>query len=167
MRGLEANKESRSAVKMESDTGAGKRRHCLKPAVDVIPFVFSVVSFAFCFLLSVQTSDIKDRVVDLESGSGARFLSPFNGLTIDQFNALVQDKVDKLLSQVSVPKLFKIRIHSINSERLTVMRYLPQICRLCPHTSYTCPISLTIAPARIWHTMFTCLFYLFISTALL
>lgn len=105
MRGLEANKEPRSAVKTESDTGAGKRRHCLKAVVDVIPFVFSVVSFAFCFLLSVQTSAIKDRVVDLESGSDARLLSPFNGLTTDQFNAMVQERVDKLLSQVSYPNL--------------------------------------------------------------
>lgn len=102
---------------MESDTGAGKRRHCLKGAVDVIPFVFSVVSFAFCFLLSVQNSGIKDRVVDLEIGSGARLLSPLYGLTMDQFNAMVQEKVDTLLSQVRDPKLFKIRIHSFNSGR--------------------------------------------------
>ncbi|KAA0723938.1 Collagen alpha-1(XXV) chain CLAC-P [Triplophysa tibetana] len=109
MRGLEANKESRSAVKMESDTGAGKRRHCLKATVDVIPFVFSVVSFAFCFLLSVQNSDIKDRVVDLEIGSGARLLSPLNGLSMDQFNAMVQEKVDTLLSQRSYEHLARVR----------------------------------------------------------
>lgn len=106
MRGLEANKESRSAAKMESDTGPGKRRHCLKAVVDVIPFVFSVVSFAFCFLLSVQTSEIKDRVVDLESGSDARLLSPFHALTMDEFNSMIQERLDKLLSQVS--KLFTI-----------------------------------------------------------
>ncbi|XP_051980951.1 collagen alpha-1(XXV) chain-like, partial [Xyrauchen texanus] len=109
MRVSEANKEPRSPAKMESDTGSGKRRHCLRAIVDAIPFVFSLVSFAFCFLLSVQTGEIKDRVVDLESGSGARLFSPLHGLSMDQFNSMVQERVDELLSQRSYENLARIR----------------------------------------------------------
>ncbi|XP_051999321.1 collagen alpha-1(XXV) chain-like [Xyrauchen texanus] len=108
MRVSEVNKEPRSPAKIERDTGYGKQRHCFRAIVDVIPFVFSLVSFAFCFLLSIQTSEIKDRVVDLEIGSGARTFSPF-GLSMDQFNSMVQERVDKLLSQRSYEHLARIR----------------------------------------------------------
>lgn len=97
---LEANTESRNEAKMENDTGSAKRRHCLRATVNVMSFVFSLLSFAFCFLLSFQTREIKDRVVDLEIGSGARLLSPFHGISMDQFNSMVQERMDELLSQV-------------------------------------------------------------------
>lgn len=100
MRVLEANKESRNEAKMENDTGSAKRRHCLRATVDVMPFVFSLLSFAFCFLLSFQNREIKDRVVDLEIGSGARLLNPFHGISMDQFNSMIQERLDELLSQV-------------------------------------------------------------------
>ncbi|XP_051579703.1 collagen alpha-1(XXV) chain-like isoform X2 [Myxocyprinus asiaticus] len=109
MRVSEANKEPRSPANMERDTGSGKRQHYFRTIVDVIPFVFSLVSFAFCFLLSIQTSEIKGRVVDLEIGSGARILSPFHGLSMDQFNSMVQERVDKLLSQRSYEHMARIR----------------------------------------------------------
>lgn len=100
MRVLEANKESRNEAKMENDTGSAKRRHCLRATVDVMPFLFSLLSLAFCFLLSFQNREIKDRVVDLEIGSGARLLNPFHGISMDQFNSMIQERVDELLSQV-------------------------------------------------------------------
>ncbi|XP_016105723.1 collagen alpha-1(XXV) chain-like [Sinocyclocheilus grahami] len=109
MRVLGANKGSRNAAKMENETDHGKRRHCLGASVDVMPFVFSLVSFAFCFLLSVQTSDMKDRIVDLEIGSGAGVLNPFHGISMDQFNAKIQERVDELLSQRSYEHLVRIR----------------------------------------------------------
>ncbi|KTF96535.1 hypothetical protein cypCar_00035513 [Cyprinus carpio] len=94
---------------MENETDHGKRRHCLGAIVDVMPFVFSLVSFAFCFLLSVQTSDMKDRIVDLEIGSGAGVLNPFHGISADQFNSMIQERVDELLSQRSYEHLVRIR----------------------------------------------------------
>lgn len=97
---LGANTESRNETKMENDTGSARRRHCLRATVDVMPFVLSLLSFAFCFLLSFQSKEIKNRVVDLEIGSGARLLSPFHGVSMDQFNSMVQEQVDELLSQV-------------------------------------------------------------------
>ncbi|XP_067257345.1 collagen alpha-1(XXV) chain-like isoform X2 [Chanodichthys erythropterus] len=106
---LGANTESRNEAKMENDTGSAKRRHCLRATVNVIPFVFSLLSFAFCFLLSLQTREIKDRVVDLEIGSGARLLNPFHGISMDQFNSMVQERMDELLSQRSYEHLVRIR----------------------------------------------------------
>lgn len=115
MRVLGANKDSRNAAKMETETDHGKRRHCLGATVDVMQFVFSLVSFAFCFLLSVQTSDMKDRIVDLEIGSGAGVLNPFHGISMDQFNSMIQDRVDELLSQVSIPSTYSTQDNEVNS----------------------------------------------------
>ncbi len=115
MRVLGANKDSRNAAKMENETDHGKRRHCLGATVDVMQFVFSLVSFAFCFLLSVQTSDMKDRIVDLEIGSGARVLNPFHGISMDQFNSMIQERVDELLSQVSIPSTSSTQDNEFNS----------------------------------------------------
>jgi len=114
MRVLEANKESRNETKMENDAGSAKRRHCLRANVDAMSIVFSLLSFAFCFLLSFQNREIKDRVVDLEIGSGTRLLSPFHGISMDQFNSMIQERLDELLSQVCVhpqPYLIKSTEH--------------------------------------------------------
>ncbi|RXN22776.1 collagen alpha-1(XXV) chain-like protein [Labeo rohita] len=88
---------------MENDIDPSKRRHCLRATVDLMPFVFSVVSFAFCFLLSVQTSEIKDRIANMEIGSGAGVINPFHGVSMDQFNAMIQERVDELLSRTLDP----------------------------------------------------------------
>lgn len=103
MKVLAANTDSRNAAKMENETDRCKRRHCLGATVDVMQFVFSILSFAFCFLLSVQTSDMKDKIVDLEIGRGAMVLNPFHEISIDQFNSMIQERVDELLSQVRIP----------------------------------------------------------------
>lgn len=127
MRDLETNKEPRSATKMENDTGPGKRRCCLTGTMNAIPYAFSLVSFAFCFLLNVQTSEIKDRIVDLETGGGVRLLSPFYGISMDQFNSMVQRRVDELLSQVCYPstaltKDIKVTVLLFPSTILTKMK---------------------------------------------
>ncbi|XP_050971914.1 collagen alpha-1(XXV) chain [Labeo rohita] len=108
-RDLGASKDSRNAAKMENDIDPSKRRHCLRATVDLMPFVFSVVSFAFCFLLSVQTSEIKDRIANMEIGSGAGVINPFHGVSMDQFNAMIQERVDELLSRRSYEHLVRIR----------------------------------------------------------
>lgn len=123
MKVLGANKDSRNATKMENETDHGKRRHCLGAIVDVMPFVFSLVSFAFCFLLSVQTSDMKDRIVDLEIGSGAGVLNPFHGISADQFNSMIQERVDELLSQVSIPSTASTQDILVNSIAVFSYKY--------------------------------------------
>ncbi|KAF4110739.1 hypothetical protein G5714_007770 [Onychostoma macrolepis] len=114
---------------MENETDQGKRRHCLGATVDVMQFVFSLVSFAFCFLLSVQTSDMKDRIVDLEIGSGAGVLNPFHGIAMDQFNAMIQERVDELLSQRSYEHLVRIR---------TARQVSPPECNCPPGQGFGC-----------------------------
>ncbi|TRZ04406.1 hypothetical protein DNTS_023512, partial [Danionella cerebrum] len=89
----------RGSMKMEND-GPGKRWHCLKTTANVTPLAISLGSFAFCILLSVRSSDINSRIVDLEAGSRGWLLSPFHGISVDRLNVMVQERVDELLSQV-------------------------------------------------------------------
>lgn len=105
MKASEATNPPRCAAKMERDSGLGGKQHYLRTITGAIPFVFSVVSVAFCILLGIQTSDIKNRMLDLESGNGEHLLHPFAEVSIDEFNSMVQERVDEVLSQVSHVKL--------------------------------------------------------------
>lgn len=80
------------------DKEAQKRRPCHSTALSVISSLCSVASVAFCVFLSFNAADIKSRVVDLESGDGEHTF----GYSVDDFNSLIQQRVDELLSQVSV-----------------------------------------------------------------
>lgn len=93
--------QPRCAAKMESDSGLRVQRHYLRAITGAIPFVFSVASVAYCILLGIQTSDIKSRMLDLESSNGERLSHPFAEVSIDEFNSMVQERVDQVLSQVS------------------------------------------------------------------
>lgn len=107
MKAAEATNQSRCAAKMESDSGFGGKRHYLRTITGAIPFVFSVASVAFCILLGIQTSEIKTRMLDLESSNGERPMHPFAEVSIDEFNSMVQERVDEVLSQVNHFNLFK------------------------------------------------------------
>lgn len=111
MKASEATNQPRCAAKMESDSGLGGKRHYLRTITGAIPFVFSVASVAFCILLGIQTSDIKSRMLDLESSNGERILHPFAEVSVDEFNSMVQERVDEVLSQVSHLKLHRKRMH--------------------------------------------------------
>lgn len=108
-----SNQQPRCAAKMESASGFRGQRHYLKTITGAIPFIFSVASVAFCILLGIQTSDIKNRMLDLESSNGKRLLHPFAEVSTDEFNSMVQEKVDEVLSQVSHPDhLRKLKLQS-------------------------------------------------------
>lgn len=95
-----AKENPKCASTMESEKGACKRRYCFRTFTNVLSFVFSAVSIAFCIFLSVQTAEIKSRVLDLETGDGEQLFSRPPGFSMDEFNSLIQQRVDELLSQV-------------------------------------------------------------------
>lgn len=92
-----------SEAKMESDvTYRGRREHYLRTVTGAVPFVLSVAAVAFCILLSVQSNDIEHRVAGLESATGELLFHPFSKISMDQFNSMVQGRVDELLAKVSI-----------------------------------------------------------------
>lgn len=119
------NQQPRCAAKMESDLGFGGQRHFLHAITGAIPFIFSVASLAFCVLLGIQNSDIKNRVIDLESSNGERLLHPFAEVSLDEFNSMVQERVDEVLSQVSHPN--QLRKHKLWSNVTFSLSSVPQI----------------------------------------
>lgn len=110
MKASEATNQLRCAAKMESDSGFSGKRHYLRAITGAIPFVFSVASVAFCILLGIQTSDIKNRMLDFESSNGERLLHPFAEVSMDEFNSMVEERVDEVLSQVSHPNQIRKRM---------------------------------------------------------
>lgn len=81
-----------------------RRRRQRSAALSVASSLCSVVSVAFCVLLSVNAADIRSRVTGLEAAGGqhSSFLCA-PGFTLEDFNSLVEQSVDERLSQVSPP----------------------------------------------------------------
>lgn len=86
--------------KMEKEVAPQKRQHCRTTVLNIISSLCSVASIAFCILLSINTTDIKNRVVDLESGNGEHTFTRAPGYSVDDLNSLIQQRVNELLSQV-------------------------------------------------------------------
>ncbi|XP_072920098.1 collagen alpha-1(XXV) chain-like [Hemitrygon akajei] len=62
--------------------------------------LLSLGSVAFCICLSVKTSQLEERILDLENVKGAALLPPLDtGSAADRMRVLVQEKVEHLLSQ--------------------------------------------------------------------
>lgn len=116
-----AKENPKCASTMESEKGACKRRYCFRTFTNVLSFAFSAVSIAFCIFLSIQTAEIKSRVLDLETGDGERLFSRPPGFSMDEFNSLIQQRVDELLSQVSVTCL--ILEMRVTLDRLDVIKF--------------------------------------------
>lgn len=87
---------------MEKEAARLKRQNCRATALNVISSLCSVASIALCVHLSVDTADIKNRVVDLESGTGEHTFIHGSGYSVEELNSLVQQRVDELLSQVTL-----------------------------------------------------------------
>lgn len=87
--------------KMEKEAAPLKRQHCRSTVLNIVSSLCSVASIAFCIFLSFNTADIKNRVVELESGNGEHTFTGFPGYSMDDFNSLIQQRVDELLSQVT------------------------------------------------------------------
>lgn len=91
--------------KMEKEVAPQKRQYHRTTALNVISSLCSVASVAFCILLSINAADIKNRVVDLESRDGEHGFIRAPGYSMDDFNSLIEQRVDELLSQVRLHAL--------------------------------------------------------------
>lgn len=85
---------------MEKEVAPQKRQNCRTTVLNIISSLCSVASVAFCILLSINAADIKSRVLDLESGNGEHTFIRAPGYSMDDFNSLIEQRVDELLSQV-------------------------------------------------------------------
>ncbi|KAJ8262537.1 hypothetical protein GJAV_G00167540 [Gymnothorax javanicus] len=94
---------------MERESMTYKRQDCCRTFGSVISLLFSVVSVAFSVFLSIQTSEISQRVVELETGNGEILFHQVPGFSMDRFNSLVRERVDQLLSQRTYEHMAKIR----------------------------------------------------------
>lgn len=86
------------------EAAADKRQRQRSAVLSVASSLCSVVSVAFCVLLSVNAADIRSRVTGLETAGGqpSSFLCA-PGFSPEDFNSLVEQSVDERLSQVSPP----------------------------------------------------------------
>ncbi|KAM6908932.1 collagen alpha-1(XXV) chain-like [Xenentodon cancila] len=94
---------------MEKEPAALKRQHCRTTALNIFSSLCSVASFAFCIYLGIDTAHIKNRVVDLESGTSEHTFIHDPGYSVEDLNILIQQRVDELLSQHSYENFVKIR----------------------------------------------------------
>ncbi|XP_078252371.1 collagen alpha-1(XXV) chain-like [Rhinoraja longicauda] len=89
---------------VEAGGTAGSRALALRGMCWSLPSVLwsvlSLGSVAFCICLSVKTSQLEERILDLESVKGDVVLPPLSpGSAADRMRVLVQERVDHLLSQ--------------------------------------------------------------------
>lgn len=92
---------SKCMEKMEKELSPRQKRHyCRTTALNVFSSFCSVASVAFCIFLSISGADIKNRVVDLESAKGEHTFTRAPGYSVEDFNSLIEERVDELLSQV-------------------------------------------------------------------
>ncbi|KAK5848465.1 hypothetical protein PBY51_006077 [Eleginops maclovinus] len=105
----EARGASKCVEKMEKEVAPQKRQQYRTTVLNIISSLCSVASIAFCILLSINTADVKNRVVDLESGNDEHTFIRAPGYSMDDFNSLIEQRVDELLSQRSYEQFVKIR----------------------------------------------------------
>ncbi|OPJ75717.1 hypothetical protein AV530_011901 [Patagioenas fasciata monilis] len=104
------------------------------PCGSALAALLSALAAASCVYLGVRTSDLQARVAAIESARGsfsaAAPLPPLPGLSLEQLNAMMQEKVERLLAQKSYEHLAKIR----------VAREAPPECNCPPDTCGFKPI---------------------------
>lgn len=77
-----------------------------------LALVLSLFSLASCLYLNGKNRELQDRMGTIEHGqSGEIFHVP--GLSVDQLSSIVQEKVDRLLSQVWIISLLFFFFSSI------------------------------------------------------
>ena len=87
---------------MEREAPLKKRQNPRTAVLSVFSSLCSVASIAFCVFLSINTSDVTRRIVDLESRNDEPTLIRPVGYSVDDLNVLIRDRVDELLSQVNL-----------------------------------------------------------------
>lgn len=82
------------------------------PCCSALPVLLSALAAASCVYLGVRTSDLQARLAAIEGargGSAAAPLPPLPGFSLERLNAMMQEKVERLLAQKSYEHLAKIR----------------------------------------------------------
>jgi len=102
METAEARGASKCAEKMEKEVAPQKRHYYRTALLNIISSLCSVASVAFCILLSINAADVNSRVLHLETGNGEHSFLRAPGYSMDDFNSLIGQRVDELLSQVKV-----------------------------------------------------------------
>ena len=74
------------------------------PCGSALAALLSALAAASCVYLGVRTSDLQARVAAIEGAQGgfsaAAPLPPLPGFSLEQLNAMMQEKVERLLAQV-------------------------------------------------------------------
>lgn len=78
---------------------AGQRCSAAVPPCAVLAALLSVVAVLACLYLGVKTNDLQARIAALETVKGAPSIRLLPD-TQDQLQAMVQEKVERLLAQV-------------------------------------------------------------------
>ncbi|XP_053559511.1 collagen alpha-1(XXV) chain-like [Bombina bombina] len=81
-----------------------------KNVLNMGTLVLSLMSLAWCLYINVKTSDLQGRVLSIEHGKSGEISLQVPGFSMDQLNSIVQEKVDRLLSQRSYEHMAKIRV---------------------------------------------------------
>lgn len=114
VKGDTGNKTANNYQGWNRDQPGDGSRSWSRTLPSVLALVLSLFSLASCVYLNVRSGDLEGRMWAVEHGkSGEIFHVP--GLSVDQLNSIVQEKVDRLLSQVwrlSVPLLHYCMLRS-------------------------------------------------------
>ncbi|KAG9337114.1 hypothetical protein JZ751_029782 [Albula glossodonta] len=100
MKAMERNGHTRCAEDMESKAASRGQQYCCRTFANVLSLLFSVASLAYCVFLSVQTSEIRARVAELDNGNAELLYRPVPGFAMDKLDSLIHERVDQLLSQL-------------------------------------------------------------------
>lgn len=78
---------------------------CPRPCGSGLAALLSALAAASCLYLGVRTSDLQARLEAIEGARGgssaaAAPLPPLPGFSLEQLNAMMQEKVERLLAQV-------------------------------------------------------------------
>ncbi|MBN3305591.1 COPA1 protein, partial [Amia calva] len=103
-------REPRGDRDMERKATPHRQPYSFRTFANVLSFSFSLLSVAYCIFLNVYTTETRERVVALETGTGELLYHHVPGFSVDQLNLMIQEKENKLLSQRSYEHLAKIRI---------------------------------------------------------
>lgn len=106
---------------MEKDAARQERQRRRAAALNATSCVFSVASVAFCVLLSINAADLRTRLVDVESLTGEHKLIRAPGYSSEDLNSLIEEKVNELLSQVTM-------LHVLHASRASVRMIVNEKC---------------------------------------
>ncbi|KAM7052462.1 collagen alpha-1(XXV) chain-like [Acridotheres tristis] len=82
------------------------------PVGSALAALLSALAAASCVYLGVRTSDLQARVAAIEGARGgfSAAAPPLPGFSLEQLNAMMQEKVERLLAQKSYEHFAKIRV---------------------------------------------------------